>query len=356
MKPLKVHVNSSLSPNVDHTKQVELKNTNRLRRVAKHTVIRDGNTGEVHHDALQIKTYVKTKVACTVDPRRSVSLDGEETATLAEFLATARAGAIPSQPGAFVVMPVDGDAEVVRKLQDLADPGKLDALALLLRQVENRPDFLARLVDRLARDQGHLEKVAGALNLARYRRVVDRFEAMIEDPATSEHDLQKFLTSHPWLFGSEYSCILNRRRWTRDEVTDFVPLRTTDGRGELIEIKTPLNGRDLFHADRNHNTLYPGRELSAVVTQVANYLEKLDRKRDDILANDGIDVTKICAKAIIGRDNGPAQQLALRLYNGHLHRIEILTFDGLLRIAKQVLAYLENPTFTTDDNDDNLPA
>jgi hypothetical protein len=34
MKPLKVHVNSSFSPNVDHSKQVELKNTNRLRQVS----------------------------------------------------------------------------------------------------------------------------------------------------------------------------------------------------------------------------------------------------------------------------------------------------------------------------------
>jgi hypothetical protein len=50
---------------------------------------------------------------------------------------------------------------------------------------------------------------------------------------------------------------------------------------------------------------------------------------------------KIRAKVIIGRDGDQHQQKALRRLNGHLHRIEIMIFDQLLRIAQNVLNYLQ---------------
>ncbi len=72
-------------------------------------------------------------------------------------------------------------------------------------------------------------------------------------------------------------------------------------------------------------------------------MEKLDRNRDGILANDREgDVTKMRARIIIGRDRDDDQRDALRRHNGHLHRIEIITFDGLLAIAKRVLRYFED--------------
>lgn len=71
------------------------------------------------------------------------------------------------------------------------------------------------------------------------------------------------------------------------------------------------------------------------------YLKKLDADRHAIIARDGEDTCKIRAKIIIGRDRDQAQRQALRLYNGHLHRIEVITFDQLLRIARRVLTYLE---------------
>jgi hypothetical protein len=67
----------------------------------------------------------------------------------------------------------------------------------------------------------------------------------------------------------------------------------------------------------------------------------LDADRNQIIARDKEDTLKIRAKLIIGRDGDEAQQHALRRLNGHLHRIEVLTFDQLLRIAQNVLNYLE---------------
>lgn len=47
---------------------------------------------------------------------------------------------------------------------------------------------------------------------------------------------------------------------------------------------------------------------------------------------------------MIGRDGDGPQVRALRRLNGHLHGIEVITFDGLLRIARWVLSYLEHPS------------
>jgi hypothetical protein len=108
----------------------------------------------------------------------------------------------------------------------------------------------------------------------------------------------------------------------------------------VIEIKTALGGADLFVRDRSRDVWYPRAELSAALAQVLGYLEELDADRLSIKARDSEDVNKVRAKIIIGRDRDQHQVNALRRLNGHLHRVEILTFDQLLRIAERVVSYL----------------
>jgi len=149
------------------------------------------------------------------------------------------------------------------------------------------------------------------------------------------------------MFGSEYSELLDRRRWTRDDQQDFMLRRTGDGYLEVIEIKTPLSGKPLFRNDPSHDTLCPGPELSAVLGQALSYIEEIDRDRDRIRVSDEEDTNKIRGRIIIGRDIDAEQVAALRRLNGHLHRVEIMTFDQLVRIAKQVVGYLTT-SYETD--------
>lgn len=142
------------------------------------------------------------------------------------------------------------------------------------------------------------------------------------------------------MFGSEYSELLDIRRLTRDEQQDFVLRRTTDNYIELIEIKTPLEGRNLFNHDQSHDSYYPASDLSKVLGQVQHYLEQIDTDRSSIALRDREDPLKVRAKIIVGRDGDDNQRLALRRLNGHLHRIEVITFDQLLRIAQRVVSYL----------------
>lgn len=328
-------------PNLRAVKQVTLKDGPQVRKIAKITDIQDQHTGAFHHDTLSLKTYKLSKVSCTYVPERSLSLEGDEITKLSDFLLTARSGSLPDRAGSYLVLDAAGrEAETLRQISELGDGARLDALATLMRQATSTPGVLAKLAARLSEDDGFLEKAATALNLEVYRKAVLDLDRLVEN-SDREADFQRFLGEHPWMFGSEYSEVLDRRRWTRDEQVDFLTRRTTSGELELIEIKTPMPTQALFVRDRSHNTLYPSAELSKVIAQCQNYLEKLDRQRDSILANDSVDVTKMCAKIIIGCDGDAEQQAALRRLNGHLHRIHVITYDGLLAIARRVLAYLE---------------
>ncbi|MDG2571068.1 DUF4263 domain-containing protein [Vibrio parahaemolyticus] len=336
-------------PNLHSSSTVVLKDGPRLRRIAKYTVVLDEHTGEFHHDALTIKSYELKKTTCNLDLARSIHFDGDQTQKLADFLIAARSGAVPEKSGGYHVIPAKrpSESETIRNLLGLAEATTAEAATLLLRQAVENPDRLHALMARLA-DEGDdfLARAASAINLTLYRRAVDELEALIQNPSAKEHDFQRLLTANPWMFGSEYSRLSETRRLTRDEQQDFLLTRTTDGYLEVVEIKTPLVGADLFGYDKEHKTFFAKSDLSKVIAQVEHYLEKLDRRRDTILADDGIDPNKVRDKVVIGRDNDEDQTRALRRMNGHLNRIEVMTFDGLLRIAQRVLSYLQDPAKT----------
>jgi len=342
-------VDRDQNPDIETIRSVTLKVGPRSRKEAAYIIILDRSTGEFHHDAITIKTFKKRKGAWGEDVEHSITLSSEgedEIQKLLDFLAAARGGSIPKHSGDFVVVAAPASntdrAALQELLNKLSASGRIDVLANMLENVHLDSGMLSELLDRAAKHPQLFAEAAAALNLATYKAAVDELHRMITSKSrVPEADFQQLLAENPWMFGSEYSELLDRRRWTRDEQQDFVVRRTTDGYIELIEIKTPLEGRPLFNHDSSHSTFYAGAELSKVVGQVQNYIEKLDRERNSILANDGEDTTKIRAKIIIGCDGDTNQQHALRRFNGHLHRIEVITFNQLLKIAQKVLDYLE---------------
>ncbi len=112
--------------------------------------------------------------------------------------------------------------------------------------------------------------------------------------------------------------------------------RTTDGYLEIIEIKTPFS-EDIMLFDKSHKSFYSSSKLNIAMGQVQKYITEIERSRSDIIAKDNEDPLKIRARLIIGRDGNKNHQEALRDFNSHQNRIEILTFDQLLRIGKRTL-------------------
>lgn len=80
------------------------------------------------------------------------------------------------------------------------------------------------------------------------------------------------------------------------------------------------------------------------------YITEIERSRDQILSKDKCDTLEILARIIIGRDGDEVHQAALRNLNGHLHRIEVITFDQLLRIAARVLTVFDSPSISDGES------
>lgn len=340
-------IEEARNPDIRMSDYVVLKSGPRAHKVATHWTIVDRNTGELHHHAIKIETYRKTRDGWFWDEEHSITLgdsEEDELTPLATFLAAILNAELPSDAGRYLVVPLSDESvsnESIRRLLDaVSSGGKAAVIAESLAIARGNPDVLCELAKSTVDDPQASKVAVATINMARFTSDLQELERLVAINA-SEAAFQGHLTERHWIFGSEYSELLDRRRWTRDEQQDFVVRRTADNFLEIIEIKTPLDGKDLFLEDPSHHTFYPRSELSAVVGQVTHYLEKLDTNRQAIRFEDGEDVNKIRAKVIIGRDGDANQVAALRRLNGHLHRIEILTFDQLIRIGRHVLASLE---------------
>ncbi len=339
-------VDGSRKPDLDRVNSVTLSEGPRSKKEAIYIIVKSRNTGEVKFDSISIKSYQKSGGRLVEKPEHSLTLSSEKTdeiQTLIDFAVAARSGTIPNESGDFVVV---GAPDAISKkalvsfLSDLSASGKIDTLADVLSEISYDRDLLKSLLARAAEDPKLFAEAAAALNLATYRQAFDKLTALVIKPGVREQEFQALLQDNPWMFGSEYSALLPTRKLTRDEEQDFIVRRTTDGFIELIEIKTPLEGKALFRHDGSHDCYYCGSELSKAMGQVRNYLDLIDASRDDIYRRDNEDPFKVRAKLIIGRDGDAAQQTALRSFNGYGSRVEVITFDQLVGIAKRTLLYL----------------
>ena len=167
-------------------------------------------------------------------------------------------------------------------------------------------------------DPKTLEHVAIAARFVKHNQAYDQLKSLVEKEKCLENEFQDLLTKNPWMFGSEYSELLDRRNWTRDDSLDFMLRRTTDNYLEIIEIKTPFY-EPLFIYDKSHESYYPSSKLSPVIGQVIRYISEIERSRDAILSKDSCDTLKIRGRIIIGRDGDSKHQEALRNFNAHLY-------------------------------------
>lgn len=248
-------------------------------------------------------------------------------------------------------LPSDGDTPIgdldpdkvldgLRLLNQLGDVGRIRAATEMLEILGDRDFGSGVLQDAIKLvDADIVSVIATVARRQEYRTGLDKLRRLIETNST-EPDLQACLEANQWVFGTEYSELLRRRVWVRDQQTDFMLRRTVDGHLEIIEIKRAIT-EDLFVLDGSHEgNFYPRSDLTKVLGQVMNYLEQIDAQHDAIAVRDREDVAKVRAKIVIGRDRSEDQLRALRRLNGHLHRIEVMTFDQLLRLGERTLSLL----------------
>lgn len=356
------------NPNIGRVMTTQIRAGPQTYRWATLYEIMNPKTDSRHHYALRIDTYKRTKAhGWQLKPDRCISLGddrSDELGRLSTLLASALGGNLPAETGEYRVLgskEFDSLRDVLRVVRQANSPQKLKYLRAILRSMEL--DSVAA-IDWLRMFEGGAQRVnetvAAAARLVEYSKAREALALFIADAESSEQELQQLLAQQPWMFGSEYSELISRRTWTRDDRLDFMLRRTVDDYLEIVEIKTPMRA-PLFRFDSSHDSYFPAAHLSVALGQVIRYIEEVERGRDAILAKDGVDSLKIRARLIIGRSGGPEQTAALRNLNGHLHRIEVLTFDQLLRITDRVLSVFKlivetSPSITAEFEDFPSPS
>lgn len=345
---VKVRIRQSIrNPNVGKVEQVALREGPRAFRLATLFEILDPSVGEPHHYVLRIDSIDRKKDGWFHKPEKSVALEGrdpDEIDRLFQFLRAHVEGKLAEATGDLHIIR-SSDYDKLENLLDLvpklASPDMIELVKLIVPRIDDASSYLGEFVEVFEEsDPRTVEHMALAARFVRHRQAFESLSDLVNSGSSDEHAFQKLLECNPWMFGSEYSELLDRRAWTRDEKLDFMLRRTSDNYLEILEIKTPFPDA-LFIHDKSHDSLYPSAKLSPVIGQVLRYIAEVERSRDAILSKDECDTLKIRARVIIGRDGDAAHREALHNLNGHLHRIEILTFDQLVRIANRVLAVFE---------------
>jgi hypothetical protein len=349
--------NATRNPNVGRTEQVVLKEGPKAFRVATLMEILNPQSQETHHHVLKLDSIDRTKAGWFYKAEKSISLEGQdqnnEIDRLFQFLKAHLDGKLTSSGELHILSSQEyGKLErLVDLVPSLASPDMVELVKLIVPRIKDSGSYFHEFITAFQQsDEQTVRHLATAARLVQYTQAVERLSSHIENGTEPEQTYQQLLSDHPWMFGSEYSEVLDRRKFTRDDNLDFMLRRTSDNYVEVIEIKTPFS-EPLFIRDASHESYHPSAKLSPVLGQVMRYISEIERTRDHIIVKDGLDTLKVRARIIIGRDGGPEQLQALRTLNGHLHRIEVITYDQLMRIARRVL-----DIFSTSEAENEQPA
>lgn len=336
------------NPNVGKVTQVPLKDGPRTYKIATLMEILDPETKSLHHYSLRLDTIDRTKAKGWFSkPEASFRLEGDENNEIAAFFKFLKAileGQLSDLRGEVHLIGNEQYNQLQRFLEELPKLPSVDRLEIvkvLLSQLDESSGEIGEYISVFKNGNAlALRNIAAAARMVEYKRAFDEMKKHVDECCSSEQTIQEHLRKNPWMFGSEYSELVDRRTWTRDDKLDFMLRRTVDGYLEIVEIKTPFKDA-LFNHDQSHDSYYPSAKLSPVLGQVMRYIEEVERNRDSIIAKDNCDTLKIRARIIIGRSGDDEQKKALRNFNHHMHGIEVITFDQLVRIANKVLEVFE---------------
>ncbi|MEV5144403.1 Shedu anti-phage system protein SduA domain-containing protein [Streptomyces sp. NPDC052727] len=322
---------------------IELKKGPRAYKAAYLARYGDPVTGEVKKQELRFRTYGSSPWGQGYDfddASSSWFCENGEILRLAAFL-----NEHFTEPGSYRVIK---DGSVTGSILSILEATGIDA-AELGRALAERGDVSA-VVSGLASTPAGLAATEAAV-IAQRRQVVAHLKRLAETPGTNETQMQSSIGDNYWLFGGKYTGMANRRDMTYLDQHD-IPLICSDGSLHIVELKGPNIPR-LVKRHRNHWIV--GNDVHEAVGQAQNYLRALDEQGLNLQAtyeNElGVryDMRRAKATVLIGHPdhvNAPLAtrrsiDQAIRTYNSHLTRVEVLTYADLLESAERALTFEE---------------
>ncbi|MEG9550522.1 MULTISPECIES: Shedu anti-phage system protein SduA domain-containing protein [Streptomyces griseus group] len=203
---------------------------------------------------------------------------------------------------------------------------------------------------RIAASPGALELLAAdadgqmifrAAELQRRSAGLNHFRKVAEDRASTEHDLQIALEGQYWIFGGNFVGEAAQRRLVPGDEID-IPLIRGDGSLHIVELKRSMSLSGPL-VKEHRGTWVPTSAVHDAVGQAINYLVGLDENRQTIYRDLGIETRRASAIVLVGhpgvQPDVPESEIneALRTFNSHMSRVEVLTYKELIDNAERSL-------------------
>lgn len=217
-------------------------------------------------------------------------------------------------------------------------------------------EFLAAVAESVAKDVeavsdltaiDGVRMVAQAIEVRRLELVVAELERLVLSAGTNEMEFQNLLDDNWWVLGAQFVQRFSRRTFLVLDQYDLLLVRP-DGAIHVVELKR-ADVKGVVKPHRNHFRV--GDSVHEAIGQAQNYLRWIDENRDMLLNEFGVECRRAHATVVIGHpdhngvDEVSSQQYreAIRINNSHLSRIEVLTYEDVLMIARRSLEVLRTP-------------
>jgi hypothetical protein len=157
-----------------------------------------------------------------------------------------------------------------------------------------------------------------------------------------EKIFHKWIDKNLWVFGVEYIKKHDARRIALFSECDLL-MESIDGFIDLIELKRPKLGYDIFNYDSSHKSYYPSPGLSKAIGQCLFYLQKMDEYKLILEKEHKVKILRPRIKIIAGRTNkfNDAEFESLRMLNSNLNHIQIISYDYLLSCGRKIISFYE---------------
>ncbi|MBB02236.1 MAG: hypothetical protein CMJ47_06290 [Planctomyces sp.] len=331
-----IQANAPNNPQIASTQRVVIKSGPQTYKVASVLQIQNPATNEIRHKELRLNSF-KYRVGKGIDFSAKERLahwscTDDEIEQLRVFLNNFEDA---TTPGEHIVVRSDRNSTFAKLLESLGDETlNTDQLVGLVSALADRATDLRQLPQLGESD--NVRMVAAALRVAHRTNALESLHGLIATDAV-EQRFQELLEANWWMLGGQYIEMIPRRDWTVEDSLDIL-LKSADRYFEIIELKR--SNASLFVQD--HGNWIVSGEVNRAVNQAAHYIAEIEADRSNLLRKYKVDLYKLKAKVLIGHlddddEHHDSKREALRTYNSHLSRIEVLTYDELYRIADNVV-------------------
>ncbi len=238
-------------------------------------------------------------------------------------------------PGRYRVL--RGRAETAAWLERvLRERVDIEAPAEAARRIVTSPEAVALLA---ADTEGQM--LLRAAELQRRAAGLEALRRVVEDTTASEHALQRALEGQHWIFGGRFVGEAAHRRLVPGDEVD-IPLIRGDGALHVVELKRSASLVGPM-VKKHRGSWVPTAQVHDAVGQAVNYLVGLDESRQRLREELGIETRRTSAMVLIGhpsvQPSVPEESIneALRIFNTHVNRVEVLTYKELVDNAERSL-------------------